>query len=133
MYILDTNVISAARRPDRNAKLAAWLHAQNEADLYLSVITLGEIARGVRLQEKRNPAFAQDLTAWLSRTETVFQDRILPFTPQDARIWGELSADIGHPGADLMIAASALARRATVVTGNVADFTPTGVTVIDPF
>lgn len=133
IYILDTNVISAARRPERSAKLAAWLQGQDEADLYLSVITLGEIARGVRLQEKRNPAFAKDLTAWISRTETLFHDRILPFEARDARIWGELSADIGHPGADLMIAASALARQATVVTGNVADFAPTGVRVFDPF
>ncbi len=133
MFLLDTNVISAARRPERSEALARWLRAQREEDLFLSVITLGEIARGIRLQERRNPAFARDLEVWLSRTETLFRDRILPFTAQDARIWGRLSADIGHPGADLMIAATALSHRAVVVTGNGADFAPTGVEVFDPF
>lgn len=133
MYILDTNVISARRRPERNAKLATWLHAQREDDLFLSVISIGEIARGIRQQEKLNPDFAADLREWLTRTETLFQDRILPFTSRDARIWGTLSADIGHAGADLMIAASALAHQATVVTRNTSDFEPTGVELINPF
>ena len=133
IYLLDTNVISAARRPERSARLAAWLGAQREDTLFLSVISLGEIARGVRQQERRNPAFAQDLNVWLQRTETLFQDRILPFTPRHARMWGQLSADIGHPGADLMIAAQALAENATVVTGNVSDFAPTGADILDPF
>ncbi|MBK0329340.1 PIN domain-containing protein [Rhodobacteraceae bacterium F11138] len=85
MYILDTNVISATRRPDRHTKLATWLHAQREDDLFLSVITIGEIARGVRQQEKLNSDFAVDLKERLNRTETLFQDRILPFTSRDAR------------------------------------------------
>ena len=133
MFLLDTNVLSAARRPDRHEKLATWLDAQPETSLFVSAITIGEIARGVRQQESRNPDFANDLRVWLNRTESIYQDRILPFTPRDARIWGELSADIGHPGADLMIAATALAHRAIVVTNNVSDFAPTGVEIIDPF
>ena len=132
-HILDTNLISGARRADRAPKLAAWLAAQNEADPYLSVVTLGEIERGIRLQEPRNPAFATDLRVWLDRTVTLFADRILEFTAQDAQHWGALSARIGHPGADLMIAAQALTREMTVVTGNVADFDATGVRVLDPF
>ena len=133
MFILDTNVISAARRPKRSANLAVWLHAQTEQDLFLSVITIGEIARGIRKQEKSDPDFAKDLTTWLTRTITLFDDRILPFSSDDARVWGRLSADIGHPGADLMIAATALTHGATVVTGNVSDFEPTGVDIINPF
>ena len=70
---------------------------------------------------------------WLTKTEMLFQDRIIPFGAADAKIWGELSAEIGHGGADLMIAASALAHNATVVTGNGKDFEPTGVKWIDPF
>jgi predicted nucleic acid-binding protein len=133
MYILDTNVISAIRRPDRAPQVAAWLRGKAEADLYLSVITLGEIERGIRAQEVRNPAFAADLRGWLDRTLRLFGDRLLPFTAQDAVIWGRLSQDLGHSGADLMIAASALARGATVVTGNVEDFRPTGVLLENPF
>lgn len=132
-FILDTNVISAVRRPDRAPKVAEWLREQAEADLSLSAITLGEIARGIVLQEKQNPDFARDLRAWLDRTVSAFADRVLPFTAQDAVIWGELSAKIGHAGVDLMIAAQAQARDAAVVTGNASDFAPTGVRVIDPF
>ncbi len=101
--------------------------------MILSVITLGEIERGIHLQEKPNPEFAEDLHVWLNRTVTLFGDRLLSVTAQDARIWGELSARIGHTGADLMIAAQTLARDATVVTGNASDFIATGVHIEDPF
>lgn len=131
--ILDTNVISAIRRPDRAPQVARWLAGQADADLFLSVITLGEIERGIRLQETRNPDFARDLRRWLDRTVSLFADRVLEFTAADALIWGELSARIGHPGADLMIAAQALSRNAAVVTGNVADFVPSGARTVDPF
>ena len=133
MYILDTNVISAVRRQDRAPQVAAWLRGKAEQDLYLSVITLGEIERGIRQKDARNPGFASDLRAWLDRTVLLFSDRLLPFEAEDARIWGRLSAEIGHDGADLMIAASALRRGATVVTRNVSDFAPTGVAVESPF
>lgn len=133
MYILDTNVISAARRPDRAPQVAAWLADKAEADLFISVITLGEIERGIRGQEARNPAFAADLRVWLERTLHLFSDRLLPFGAADAVIWGRLSQALGHTGADLMIAAQGLARGATVVTGNAADFRPTGVLMENPF
>ena len=133
MYVLDTNVISAVRRPDRAPQVAAWLSGKSEQDLFLSVITIGEIERGIRQQETRDPAFAHDLRIWLDRTILLFSDRLLPFDAEDARIWGRLSAEIGHTGADLMIAASALRHMATVVTGNVSDFAPTGVRIENPF
>ena len=133
MYLIDTNVISAVRRPDRAPQVAAWLRGRSEQDLFLSVITIGEIERGIRQQEGRDPAFARDLRAWLDRTVLLFSDRLLAFEAEDARIWGRLSAELGHNGADLMIAASALRHTATVVTGNVGDFAPTGVRVENPF
>jgi predicted nucleic acid-binding protein len=133
MYLLDTNVISAVRRTDRAPQVARWLKGKPEQDLFLSVVTLGEIERGIHLQSRRNPDFATDLRRWLDQTVLLFSDRILPFASADARIWGKLSAKLGHPGADLMIAASALAHGATVVTGNTSDFAPTGVNVENPF
>lgn len=133
MYLLDTNVISAVRRPDRAPKVAAWLADKPEAELFLSVITLGEIARGIARQEARDAGFAADLQAWLDRTLRLFGDRLLAFGAEDARIWGQLSHRVGHPGADLMIAATALRHGAVVVTGNVADFAPTGVALENPF
>lgn len=133
MYVIDTNVISAARRPDRAPQVAAWLRGRAESDLYLSAITIGEIERGISKQEGRDPEFARDLRDWLDRTLLIFTDRILPFEAEDARIWGRLSVTIGHAGADLMIAATALRQGATVVTGNTADFLPTGVLLENPF
>ncbi|VVT01694.1 Ribonuclease VapC [Roseovarius sp. EC-HK134] len=133
MYILDTNVISAVRRPDRAPQVAAWLRGKAEQELFLSVITLGEIERGIRQQETRDPMFASDLRMWLDRTVLLFSDRLLAFEAEDARIWGRLSAEIGHTGADLMIAASALRHGAVVVTGNITDFAPTGAALENPF
>ncbi|KGM85891.1 putative nucleic acid-binding protein [Roseovarius mucosus DSM 17069] len=133
MYILDTNVISAVRRPDRAPQVAAWLRGKAEQELFLSVITLGEIERGIRQQETRDPMFASDLRMWLDRTVLLFSDRLLAFEAEDARIWGRLSAEIGHTGADLMIAASALRHGAVVVTGNISDFAPTGAALENPF
>jgi predicted nucleic acid-binding protein len=133
IYILDTNVISAVRRADRAPQVARWLAARDESELFLSVVTLGEIERGIALQDRRNPGFAADLRAWITRTISVFGDRILDFTEGDARHWGQLSARMGHPGADLMIAAQALARDGVVVTGNTADFAATGARLVDPF
>lgn len=133
IYLLDTNVILAVRRPDRAPQVAAWLREKREAELFLSVITLGEIERGIRAQERQNPEFAADLRSWVDRTVRMFSDRLLPFGAAEARIWGRLSQDIGHCGADLMIAATALARGATVVTGNIDDLRPTGVDLENPF
>ena len=133
MYIIDTNVISSVRRPDRAPKVAAWLRGKAERELFLSVITLGEIERSIRQQETRDPMFAIDLRMWLDRTVLLFSDRLLAFEAEDARIWGRLSADIGHNGADLMIAASALRHGAIVVTGNISDFAPTGAALENPF
>lgn len=133
MWIVDTDVLSALRRPDRAPQVARWIAAQPEPALFLSAVTLGEVARGIALQGRANPGFAADLQAWLDHTLLVFADRILPFDAEAARVWGQLSARIGHPGADLMIAATALVRGARVATGNVAHYAACGVPLDNPF
>ena len=133
IWLIDTNVLSALRRPERAPAVTTWIKTQNPAELYLSVITLGEIERGISQQAVRNPDFSADLRKWMDRTDLLFADHILPFDSDAARVWGRLSAELGHPGADLMIAATALIHGATVVTGNVDDFAPTGVPVLNPF
>ncbi len=133
MLILDTNVISGLRRPERAPELVAWLARQNDADLYLSVVTLGEIERGIARQDLLDPDFARDLRDWMTRTTQLFADRLLPVDAQSARIWGQLSAQLGHAGADLLIAATALRHDAVVVTRNVSDFDPTGCRIENPF
>jgi hypothetical protein len=133
MYLIDTNVLSALRRPDRAPQVADWLRSKPEDQLFISVVTIGEIERGIALQDGRNPEFAKDLRRWIDRTSLLFSDRLLPFGVEEARVWGRLSARIGHTGADLQIAATALTHGATVVTGNVSDFEPTGVEIENPF
>lgn len=132
-YILDTGVIASSRRTDRAPRLAAWLKARHEEELFLSVVSISEIALGIHLQEAKDPDAAGDLRRWLERTVTVFADRVLAFSAQDAMVWGVLSARIGPGPADLMIAAQALTRDAVVVTSNGADFARAGVRVFDPF
>ena len=132
-FILDTDVLSATRRPERAPRVAAWLRSQREEDLYVSVVSLGEIERGIALQSPRQPEFAADLRRWIDGTVRLFADRVLPFGAEEARIWGRLSAKLGHDGADLQIAATALAHGAVVVTGNLSDFEPAGVAVENPF
>jgi predicted nucleic acid-binding protein len=133
VILLDTNVISALRRPERHPRVAAWLRAQDEARLRLSALTIGEIARGVALEARRNPDAGRALAAWLDATCALFGDRIVPFTAEAARVWGRLSAEIGHAGVDLQIAATALTGGLVVATRNTADFAATGVALIDPF
>lgn len=130
--LLDTNVLSALRRPERTPHVLRWLADKADDSLFLSVITLGEIERGIAQQTQRDPTFASDLRTWLDRTVQLFADRILPFDADAARIWGQLSARIGNTGADLQIAATALSRDATVVTGDRA-FLATGARVVSPF
>ena len=133
MLILDTNVISGLRQPERAPELVTWLARQNDADLYLSVVTLGEIERGIARQDLLDPGFARDLRDWMTRTMQLFADRLLPVDAHSARIWGQLSAQLGHAGADLLIAATALRHDAVVVTRNVSDFLPTGCRVENSF
>ena len=132
-YLLDTNVVSALRRPDRHPAPASWLRNQRSSDVYLSVVTLGEIERGIALQIPRDPDFARELAQWHERTLTWFADRILPVDIATARRWGRLSASVGNQEVDLLIAATALEHGLAVVTRNVRHFEPTGVRVVNPF
>ena len=133
MYLLDTNVVSALRRPDRHPVPTSWLKGQRSSDVYLSVVTFGEIERGIAQQIHRDPDFARDLAQWHEQTLAWFADRILPVDVATARRWGRLSASIGNQSVDLLIAATALEHGLTVVTRNVRHFDPTGVRMFNPF
>lgn len=133
MILIDTDVLSALRRSERDANLEAWFKRQRESDLFLSVVTIGEIERGIQRQQSINPEFARTLAGWLDSVTTIYGERILPFDLAAARRWGQLSARIGSNSPDLMIAATALEHGLTVATHNIGDFEPTGVAAIDPF
>ena len=133
MYLLDTNVVSALRRPDRSPVVVRWLENQRSTDLYLSVITVGEIERGFAQQRRLDPIFARELARWLDEIIGWYDDRILGIDVATARRWGQLSATIGHSSVDLLIAATALENGLAVVTRNVRHFESTGVRVVNPF
>jgi predicted nucleic acid-binding protein len=133
MYLIDTVVLSELRRSRRDAGVVAWFERQPTALLFLSVVTIGEIERGIARQRSRDPSFASVLTVWLDRVLALYAGRILPFELETARRWGRLSAATGNRTPDLMIAATALERDLIVVTRNVSDFEPTGVAIFNPF
>ncbi|WP_094556827.1 type II toxin-antitoxin system VapC family toxin [Synechococcus sp. 1G10] len=133
MFLLDTVVISELRRHERDPGVVAWLSELNSDDLYLSVISLGEIERGIVIKQNVDAVFARRLQGWLEGLLLLYGQRILPVDGSIARRWGQLSARIGHHGADLMIAATALEHNLQVVTRNVRHFIPTGVEVLNPF
>ena len=132
MYLIDTDVLAARRRPHRNPEIVAWVSAQRAADLYLSVVTVGEIERGIARERQRNPGFADQLGAWLDNLVRLYGDRILPVDSSVARRWGHLTGEHGHGSPDLLIAATALEHGLTVVTRDVRQFEPAGVAVLDP-
>lgn len=133
MFLLDTVIVSELRKRQVDKGVLGWVSVQQESQLYLSVVTLGEIERGIEKRRKADPEFADELAVWLENLVRLYADRILPVTPSVARRWGRLSAQIGHESADLLIAATALSHGLTVVTRNVAHFAPTGVGLINPF
>jgi toxin FitB len=135
MFLLDTVVISELRKPprQRNLNLVNWIEAVSSQDLFVSVVTIGEIERGIERQRQLDPQFAASLAAWLDVVLRTHEGRILPVDIAVARRWGRLSHQIGNKGLDLAIAATALEHGLTVVTRNVADFERTGVSVLDPF
>ena len=125
-------VLSALRQRQRNPHLVAWLRFVPESDLFLSVVTLGEVERGIVAVAPRDPDFAQRLVIWLDDVLRRFASRILTVDIATARRWGRLAAAQGHSGADLLIAATALEHGLTVATSNTRHFLGTGVVLVDP-
>ena len=133
MWLLDTVVLSELRKRTPDHGVLNWLSQQQDTSLFLSVVSLGEIERGIEKQRLVNAPFATELSQWLETLQTLYGERILPVTPPIARRWGALSAQLGNDGVDLLIAATAIGHGLAVVTRNTRHFTPTGVRVLNPF
>ena len=131
MILLDTMVVSELRKARPSPALLAWASAYREDQFFLSVITLGELERGV--VGAQEPGFRSRLTAWLHELVLRFDDRLLDVTPPIAQLWGRHSARLGYAGVDLLIAATAEHHGMTVATRNVRHFRQTGVSLVDPF
>jgi predicted nucleic acid-binding protein len=133
MYLLDTIVVSELRKRRRNIGVMEWFERQRSVDLFISVISIGEIERGIARERATNPSFAAALVEWLDRTLVVYGAQILPFGLEAARRWGTLSAAVGNQNADVMLAATALEHGLTVVTRNTSHFERTGAPILNPF
>jgi predicted nucleic acid-binding protein len=134
-FLVDTNVLSesAKRKPDTG--VMAWLR-ENERELYVSTITIGELRRGI----ERIPESARKtkLRHWLQSLCDCMQGRVLSFSTSSAHVWGQLkakwdAAGVVVPTLDSQIAAIAKRHGLTVVTRNTGDYAKTGVKVLNPF
>jgi hypothetical protein len=132
-YLLDTNLISETRKRRADAGVIAFLAAADNAGLFLSVLTLGELRKGVEARRRADAATAARLEAWVDDIETSFSDRVLPVDVAAARLWGELSARRSLPVIDTLIAVTAITRGLTLVTRNTRDVATTGVPLFDPW
>lgn len=131
MYLVDTNIISDARRNIPEA--LTWMQSTPREEIYLSVVTLGEIARGIARKERSDPRTAEMFVRWLAKLRTSHKGRILPITDVIAIEWGRIVAQRPRGEADGLIAATAIVHGLTVVTRNVRDFADTGVSYLNPW
>ncbi|ARO33834.1 toxin/antitoxin system PilT domain-containing protein (plasmid) [Rhizobium sp. NXC14] len=134
-FLLDTNIISAARRVERQAQeFQDFMKEFSVAEAYLSAITIMEIQFGIQRERTRDPGFAEDLRRWMDEIVLAeFAGRILPFDTATASRAGLLPTADKRPSADAMIAATALEHGLKLVTRNVVHFIPLGVECIDPW
>ena len=132
-YLLDTNVISEVRKPQANPHVRAWFASVPGESLYLSVLTVGEIRRGMEQLRRRDPAQAAVFEAWLASLRQHYADRLLPVTTEIAEEWGRLNVPDPLPTVDGLLAATARVRGLVLVTRNTADLVRTGVRLLDPF
>lgn len=132
MYLLDTNVVSELRRIKPHGAVLQWLHAQDDAHLHLSALTLGEIQAGIEITRARDPARTQAIETWADAIAQSWN-----ILPADAAIYRRCAKRMhglpDHLWEDALIAATALSHNLTVVTRNIADFRDFGGTLLNPF
>ena len=137
MFLIDTNVISEYRKKN-NANHGVNKFFKNAnlqgTDLFISVITIGELRRGVELIRYRGDKKQADkLEEWLAKIINVYTENILDFTETESQVWGRLRVPNYENAVDKQIAATALTYGLTLVTRNIDDFTGTGVELLNPF
>jgi len=133
-YLLDTNVLSELRKGRRcHPNVAAWFTEVADAHLFLSVLVIGEIRRGVEVIRRRDTARATALDQWLTRLVRDHGERILPVDRAVAEQWGRLAATRTGSVVDSLLAATARVHGLTLVTRNVRDVQWTGVSCVNPF
>jgi predicted nucleic acid-binding protein len=132
-FLLDTNVVSEARKRTANPNVRAWLASVAGPELYLSVLAIGEIRQGIERLRRRDPAQSGVYEDWLSTLLRDYADRIVPVTAEVAEEWGRLNVPDPLPVIDGLLAATARVRGWTLVTRNTADLAHSGVRLLNPF
>lgn len=133
-YLLDTNVISELRKGERaDANLTAWFAELDDEEIFFSVLTVGEIRKGIDSVRRRDPDSAAALERWLSLLSEAHGERITPVDRAIAEEWGRMNVPDPLPVVDGLLAATARVLGLTLVTRNVADVESTGVELLNPF
>lgn len=132
-YLLDTNVLSETRKKNADAGVIAFLQATDSSALYVSVLSIGELLKGIALKARSDRAAARALAQWLEGLEEGFADRILPIDAATAKLWGDWSSDRSRPAIDTLLAASAARHSLTLVTRNTRDVSGLPVQVCNPW
>jgi predicted nucleic acid-binding protein len=132
-YLLDTNILSETRKKQANDRVMSFLSAAEPSALFISVLSLGELRKGVALKIRSDADAAKRLGAWVDGLEFSFGERILGVDAAIARQWGELSAQRSRPVVDTLLASTALVHKLTLVTRNISDVHDLGVKLLDPW
>ena len=133
-FLIDTNVISELRKKNRaNRGVISWFDSVDADLLYLSVLVVGELRRGIELIRRRDVVAAQNLEVWFLRLKSEFSDRVLEITGEIAELWGLLGLQRPLPPIDGMLAATALHHGLVLVTRNVSDVESSTVQILNPF
>lgn len=134
-YLLDTNFVSETRKPRPDLGVLAFLKLNDPNSAFISVLTLGELRKGVAAKKLRDPDpnAAMRLAAWVDGLELSFADRILGIDTAAAKQWGNWSADRPRPVVDTLLAATAVLHDLTLVTRNLRDVQGIPVKLLDPW
>lgn len=131
-YLLDTNVLSELRKPRPDPHVAEWLQSVHGVELYLSVLTVGEIRNGIERLRPRDPVRADVFESWIETLKRDFGDRVVPVSTTVAEAWGRLEAPRPLPVVDALLGATALVHGLTLVTRDTS-LTRTEVALLDPW
>ncbi len=132
-FLLDTNVVSELRKRTPDAGVAAWFDSVDSRQLYLSVLTVGEIRQGICRLQRRDRAQAAVFDQWLAGLLRGYSDRVVPITAEVAEEWGRLNVPHPVPVVDGLLAATAKVHDWTLVTRNISDVATTGARLHNPF